>query len=465
MRPCVRFLLWKYLLCRGFIITFLLVPISGCDDFLDVSLSKSLITSENIFSNDITATAAVTAMYNSLANSSPMSGTPTGMSSLMGLSSAELLNYPHTPDLLAFEQYNLISKNSYLENVWNFAYNLIYQANVIIERLQDAQTLSPTTVQQLEGEARFMRAFTYFYLVNLFGDVPLVIESDYRKNQMLPRVPTRDVYALIESDLLKAQSLLGSQYVTGDRVRPNKATATALLSRVYLYQQKYQQAEVQASAVLADNAYVLHDNLDEVFLVKSREIIWQIMPVDPNYNTMEGQYFILTSTPSYNILSADFVGHFEPDDIRPSHWIKSYSNSYGTFLYPYKYKRKSKLPADSFSEYSVVFRLAEIYLIRAEARANLDNLSGAQADLNEIRARAGLGDTHAADQPGLLLAIENERYSELFTEYGHRWLDLKRTGRALSVLGNGITENDLLYPIPFAEFQKNPNLGLQNNGY
>ena len=89
----------------------------------------------------------------------------------------------------------------------------------------------------------------------------------------------------------------------------------------------------------------------------------------------------------------------------------------------------------------------------------------AQADLNEIRARAGLQDTHAADQASLLLAIENERYSEFFTEYGHRWLDLKRTGRALAVLGNGITANDLLYPIPFSEFQRNPNLGLQNDGY
>jgi hypothetical protein len=189
------------------------------------------------------------------------------------------------------------------------------------------------------------------------------------------------------------------------------------------------------------------------------------MPVDPNSNTIEGYYFILTSTPLFNTLSTTLLQHFEPGDSRLTHWVSSYSNSYGTFYFPYKYKKGLKLPTEEFSEYSVVFRLAEMYLIRAEARANLDNVLGSKTDLNIIRGRAGLVDTSAADQQSLLLAIEDEWLSEFFTEYGHRWLDLKRTGRAISVLDNGITANDLLYPIPFAEFQKNPNLGLQNNGY
>jgi hypothetical protein len=110
----------------------------------------------------------------------------------------------------------------------------------------------------------------------------------------------------------------------------------------------------------------------------------------------------------------------------------------------------------------VVFRLAEILLIRAEARVYLGNILGAQSDINLVRSRAGLSNTNAGNQKDLLLAIESERWSELFTEYGHRWLDLKRTGRAIEVLQNGITENDLLYPLPAVEFIKNPNLGEQN---
>jgi hypothetical protein len=104
-------------------------------------------------------------------------------------------------------------------------------------------------------------------------------------------------------------------------------------------------------------------------------------------------------------------------------------------------------------------------LIRAEARANLNDVPGAQADLDSVRLRAGLPITMANDKLSLLSAIESERWSELFTEYGHRWLDLKRTGRAIEVLGNGITKNELLYPLPAAEFIRNPRLGEQNPGY
>jgi hypothetical protein len=234
-----------------------------------------------------------------------------------------------------------------------------------------------------------------------------------------------------------------------------------------LYQKKYQQAEEQASSIINEGTYALEDDLEKTFLIKSSETIWQLMPVNPNYNTMEGNYFIPsgTGTPLYNILKMDFVGRFEPGDARLIHWISSYSNSYGKFYFPYKYKKGSKLPAAEFTEYSVVFRLAEIYLIRAEARANLNNVSGSQADLNKIRSRSDLGNTAAADRQSLLLAIENERSSELFTEYSHRWLDLKRTDRALSVLVDDITAKDLWYPVPFAEFQRNPNLGNQNDGY
>ena len=462
IQPSITFFasLW-----RGLFIVFILNTCMSCNDFLDANLSKSLITTDNIFSNEATATAAVTGMYNSIMNSSPMSGTSSGMNSLTGLSSGELFNYPHTTDLQPFTEHNVAATNSSIEALWNFAYNIIYQANVIIAGLQDAHALSRNMSQQLEGEARFMRAFTYFYMINLFGDVPLVTEIDYHKNQLLPRTPVDKVYAFVENDLLIAQALLTHQYVTSNRTRPNKATATALLARMYLYRKDYQQAEILASAVINDTTYVLSEDLEKTFLANSAETIWQLMPVDPYYNTIEGYYFILTGTPSFNTLTPGLPLRFEPGDARLTHWVRHYTNSSGTFYFPYKYKKGGKLPTEEFSEYSVVFRLAEMYLIRAEARANLDNVSGARADLNIVRNRADLKDTSASDQHSLLQAVEDERLSELFTEYGHHWLDLKRTGRALSVLGGDITADDLLYPIPFAEFQKNPNLGLQNDGY
>jgi hypothetical protein len=113
-------------------------------------------------------------------------------------------------------------------------------------------------------------------------------------------------------------------------------------------------------------------------------------------------------------------------------------------------------------------RLAEQYLIRGEARAHQNNVQGAQEDLNIIRSRAGLGATTANDESSLLAVIETERQVELFAEWGHRWFDLKRTGRADAVLSLEKAPNwqstDRLYPIPFEEIKINPSL-TQNPGY
>ena len=111
--------------------------------------------------------------------------------------------------------------------------------------------------------------------------------------------------------------------------------------------------------------------------------------------------------------------------------------------------------------------LGEQYLIRAEARAQQDNVSGAQEDLNIIRNRAGLLKTTSSDKVSILLAIEQERSKELFAEWGHRWFDLKRTRRTNVILGaikSSWKSTDLVYPIPLVEITNNPFL-TQNPGY
>ena len=116
----------------------------------------------------------------------------------------------------------------------------------------------------------------------------------------------------------------------------------------------------------------------------------------------------------------------------------------------------------------MVLRLAEQYLIRAEARAQQNNISGAQSDVNVIRNRAGLANTTATTQGTLLSAIEHERQIELFAEWGHRWMDLKRTNRADAILGPLKSSNwqssDVLFPIPLTQIQNDPNF-TQNSGY
>jgi hypothetical protein len=192
------------------------------------------------------------------------------------------------------------------------------------------------------------------------------------------------------------------------------------------------------------------------------------MPVKPGYNTNEGSLFILTSSPSAYAISNILLNSFEAGDLRRTNWIDSIILGTNTFYYPYKYKVKS---GSDLTEYSMVFRLSEQYLIRAEARAQQNDIVGSQNDLNTIRIRAGLANTDATDEQSLLSGIQHERQVELFTEGGHRWLDLKRTNTLDSVMtvvsllkGTEWHTNQQLYPIPTSEIQKDPSL-IQNTGY
>jgi hypothetical protein len=288
---------------------------------------------------------------------------------------------------------------------------------------------------------------------------------------MKPRDPQNVVYDAIIKDLLQAQSLLQDDYPTGTRVRPNKAAATAMLARVYLYTGQWAAAETQASQVISDGKYALLKDLNSVFLANSQEAIWQLEPVNVagGRNTWEGFTATptATSTPLYR-LDSTLVAAFEPGDLRKTDWSSTRTVSGKPVTFPYKYKVRTSTTG-AVTEYSMVLRLAEQYLVRAEARAHENKLPDALADLDILRSRAGLPNLSATlDQAGTLLAVEQERRVELFTEWGHRWLDLKRTNRATAVLGaekpTYWQPADTLYPIPLDAIKTNPSL-TQNNGY
>jgi hypothetical protein len=178
--------------------------------------------------------------------------------------------------------------------------------------------------------------------------------------------------------------------------------------------------------------------------------------------------FILSAAPNSTTrrvsLTPSLVVAFEPGDQRRSNWVGSFSNVSSTWHYCSKYKVAVN---PVVSEYAMVFRLAEQFLIRAEARANIDDLTGALSDLNSIRNRAGLPDATASDKASILQAIEQERRVELFAEGGHRWFDLKRNNRANQILASLKMDwqpTDVLMPIPESERQLNPAL-TQNDGY
>lgn len=447
---------------------------TSCTDFLEVELPKSKVASETVFSTDITATSAITAIYDEMLNiSSFASGGTRSVTGLTGLSSGELSYISRELELMVeFEDTNLSDMNVYVHDLWTSLYKVIYQSNAVIEGVTESKSLSPQTRDELHGEALFLRAFSHFYLVNLFGAVPVVTSTDYQINSKVARAPVASVYDQIVNDLLQAQVLLPDEYVTKDRIRPNKATATALLARVYLYLQNWPEAEAQATAILDNTALYSLTTLDKVFLKNSPEAIWQLLPQSAdgvNGLTNEGYYFAPSRISIYNVLSKTLMQSFETSDSRQNMWTGSLVSSQDTIYYPAKYQQVDQGP---LQEYSMVFRLAEQYLIRAEARTHLGDLAGAIADVDVIRSRASLPKIGDMDptigEAELIEAIEKERFVELFSEWGHRWFDLKRLGRAdavLSQLKSDWSSTDQLYPIPQAELNKNSKLGDQNPGY
>ncbi|MBL7750869.1 MAG: RagB/SusD family nutrient uptake outer membrane protein [Chitinophagaceae bacterium] len=444
---------------------------SSCKKFVEVDAPNTQIIRDIVFNSDKTANAAMAAVYTGILQSNPFRS---GMSSIQvmgGFSSDELVW--HTGGGLQAREFfenAIVSSNTSILNIWGECYNLIYRANAILEGLSQSTGVTETTRNQLTGEALFIRAFINFYLVNLFGDVPLITNTDYKANAQVIRNSRVEVYNQIIADLKSADGKMASGYssTNNERVTPSRYAARALLARVYLFTGDWVLAEAQATLVIDETAlYQLENNLNDIFRKNSKEAIWQLKPVNSTY-TNEGQTYILTGPPSSVSLRDELVNSFETGDNRKAMWTASVSAPAGTFYYPFKYKERSS--NSTGAEYSMVLRLAEQYLIRAEARAKQGKLLGANSaefDINIIRNRAGLSNTTVTTPGDMFLAIEMERKFELFTEWGHRWLDLKRNDRAndiLSLLKSGWSVNDQFYPIPRTELLINGNL-TQNPGY
>lgn len=346
----------------------------------------------------------------------------------------------------------------------------IYHANAALEALSKDKLLSTTLRNQLTGECRFIRALYHFYLVNLFGNIPLITTASIQVNQSLPQSPVSVVYDKIEEDLLAAQALMSPAYPSQGKQRPNKHTVSAFLSRVYLYRQQWEKAASLCETVLGSGQYSLEANLDSVFLDESKEAIWQVGSNSTNFPRVipNGPALlpVFSFSPPTYLVSPFLLQAFEPGDKRKIQWLNG-----TTDMYPYKY-RNNLYPANppATTEDYMVLRLAEIYLVRAECRARLGNFDGAMQDINYIRSRAGLTTPKSAGNLQEAMAlILHERQVELFAEWGHRWLDLKRTDSINNILGREKSwwpadGHAALYPIPNSELITNPSL-KQNPGY
>ena len=456
------------------VLLLLFVLFVSCEDYLEVDAPDHKIDSATVFSNDQTALSALTGLTNQLASLNFSNGGGTSVTVLAGLSADVLMPvYSTNQAYKEFDEHELLPDNYRNLNLWSSAYNIIYMANSLLEGVENSKDISNDVRNHILGEASFVRAFTFFYLVNLYGEVPLILSTDYRSNSLAERRPVEEVYQQISLDIQTAIDLLDSSFPTGERTVISQHAAIALMARVHLYREDWQQAELYSTQLIEQTeTFEIVEDLDSVFLANSKESIWQISPKGRGYsltNTEEGAAFIIP--PFFYFLAQlklepGFVNSFSPEDERLENWVGYHQGT--SYYFPYKYKVHNSI--EEPTEYSMVLRLAEQYLIRAEARAMQNDLSGAISDLDVVRKRAGLplvaDNNQTIGKDELLTLITEERKKELFTEWGHRWLDLQRLEKATEIFGNNPQwqETDVLYPIPETERMANPNL-TQNNGY
>lgn len=463
----------------------------SCRKYLDVPLPVSSVASDGAFSTDQTCAGALNSVYANFLSTGLFDGTA-ATSYTLGLYSDELKYYGTLVNSLALYKNAITATAGGATAFWTSFYTQLYSLNQAIAGIQGNNGL--TYKSQWLGEAYFTRALIYFYLTNLYGDVPLVTTPDYLINNGLKRSGKMDVYKQVIADLKQAQGFLDDQYhddggaVTSGKGRPNRMAATALLARVYLYTADWANAEIQATNVIASAVYQLPAP-NKVFLLNSPEIIWGLTPMGGviyPYQVKDAVVFpIPTGTQpglsnTYAVTLSDSLKNtFETGDLRYSNWVgadtvaANGSNPQAIYYYTRKYQAKGSFtsPLESL----VMFRLGEQYLIRAEARAMQNKLTGqdgAASDLNVIRSRAGLAATAASSQSDILVAIQRERRVELFCEQGHRFFDLRRTGTLDALMtklvplkgGAGWNSTQAYWPIPVSDIQNDPNL-TQTPGY
>lgn len=448
---------------------------TGCEKLVEIDPPADSITNEVTFADSMNATSAVMGIYAITGTrSNPFGGGK--ITAYLGLYGDELEFAEIGGGEYMLFSGMLDSRNSLIPDLWDPLYQTIYRSNLCIEEINTAGSLPAKDKLHLDAECKFLRAFFYYYLINVYGEVPLITGSDFSKNISVPKAELSKLYDLILSDLQMAEQNLPDSYefTKGVRVRANKYAAKALKARVLLELKRYSEAKVLADEIIAkDNLYGLAEDVREVFDKNGKEAILQIHmdPTRSPYNiTGEGIQFIpfAGSAPTYFYRPA-LLSELNQEDLRVKYWIDSIEYEEIKYFFPRKYKLggASSSPGDEPPQYYTLLRMSEIFLIRAECNINTDMVASGMDDINAIRNRAGLDPLTTDNQEEAMLFLEKERRVEFLSELGHRWFDLKRFGRADEVnfaIKPGWEPFRKVFPLPFTELSRNPAL-VQTNGY
>lgn len=441
------------------LVTTLLFGLSGCSDyFLDVDPTQS-ISGNTIVVDQNTAETAVLGVYSALQSRLYYGGD--GYAAMAYLSGGDhiwvgTLNYYNS-----FPVHEYRPDNTLINNVWYDIYKVVNGANNVIEKVAalSNESIANDARNKFTGEAYFLRALAFFDLAKAWGNIPIVLQATKSPSDFngIQQSDQKTVYAQVLKDLDQAETLLPT---TVDRNRVTKNTVYALKSKVYLYLENWDKAIEYASKIINNTNYEL--------------ISWPTILA--GLNTKESIFELAFS-------AADQSAHF-------GSWSSlSYRNQYGPSAEVYQFLQQTEVGGDrkalivdnstptirnyfiqklywrsSGDNPTYILRLAEQYLIRAEARAKnaTVDLEGALLDLNAVRRRANVGVKLLTTKEALLTDIEQERRAEFALE-PHRWFDLVRTDRAAAVLG--VTDQrKWIFPIPYNDVEVDADL-VQNPGY
>ena len=459
--------------------TFVLSVQSGCKkDFLDKQPSNQ-VTADVAFVDAAGAEKLLRGMYDGMYNDYNIwdfmtNGDVTADNAYAG---------GDNPANIQIDLFTANSTNGNVGRDWGALYSDIKNANEVLENvplIQDAKLDAGNRRNQILAEASGVRAYQYFNLVRLFGAAPLILKTPANLSEMQPAKASVDaLYAQIIKDLEFALANAGT--TAANKGIFTKGVANALLAKVYATKPSPDWAKVNqyCDAVIA-GGYSLYPSFSGLFDAANEnnsEAIWE-MQFD-GYSGQHGNWMpgVITGTgwKRFNTPTNDLVKAFddEGDVIRKNASIsfKNVStdgwsdNFWPKSNYPFINKYRADDKSDSY-----IIRLADILLLKAEAQNETSAAGWAQSKVivDQIRKRVNLGRTPAADQASMRLAIEKERRLELAFE-GHRWFDLVRTNRAIAVMnaqkdgsGNSLNYNvtaaKILFPIPQAEIDRNPNV-------
>lgn len=471
-------------------ITICLLSISalaGCKrSFIELS-DPTKIYSGNYIQDATSLKSALTANYNTL---QPIYN---GMFQAFGdITSDNSTGQGGGPAYSTLDNFTFNSSWGTLSAMWNASYKSIAQSNLVIGK-GAAVAMDETLRGRYLAEAKFIRATNYFNLVRLFGAVPLVTVplDNYKDSYDYGRQPVADVYAQIEKDLTEAAAALPATYTGVDIGRATSGAANALLGKVYLTQKKYNEALTALNKV---TGYSLLSDFNSVFSTSNEmnnEIIFAV-----RYTRAAGlglgSTFGINMLPStvnmagspgaqYNNEMPEWANLYSAGDSRKAISVAYSAGGVPTAYYCMKFLDPSAVPASNAENDWIVIRYADVLLMKAEVLNELNRTAEALISLNEVHAhsRTGLTPLALLTQSAIRTEIETERRLELCLE-GHRWFDLVRTGRAIEVMNAhfassslyssystkpSISNNQLLFPIPFAETQLSPKLLPNNPGW